>query len=216
MFEGKHGMILLKTDRILNHERYWLKPIDQPLKYDDLSLFDQNGYDLTRAEQYYASANGYKPKEHRYRFTCKEPWYVESYRSIEGAHLNHADLYFRRGFGGDAREQLKEIVREQPVFHKLMSMRPKWGMDISVDYADKQGNVFELLHFEWDGFFFDHVLEMKRQVEHVIANIDWDEGAKEMLERKDEWHSLDFFGQSDWKQAFWGLPKEQFKEVIWK
>ena len=209
-------MILLRTERELNPERYWLKPIKHELEYNDLALFDQNGYDLTKAEQIYAKANGFNPIGHRYRYTCKDPWYVESYRTVEGPHLNHCDLYFRRGFGGDAREQLKKIAADQPVFHKLLSMRPKWGMDISVDYADKQGNVFELLHFEWDGFFFDKVLEMKRQVEHVIDDIDWDKGAKEMLERKEEWHNLDFFGQSDWKQAFWGLPKEQFKEVIWK
>ena len=46
-------------------------------------------------------------------------------------------------------------------------MRPKWGVEISVDYAD-EFNVFELLHFEWDGFHFEEVLEHKKIVEEII------------------------------------------------
>ena len=63
---------------------------------------------------------------------------------------------------------------------------------------------------------FDKVLEKQREVEAIIAEVNWDSKAKEMIDRKDEWHHLDFFGQSDWKCEFWGLPKENFKEVIWK
>jgi hypothetical protein len=44
-------------------------------------------------------------------------------------------------------------------------MRPKWGMDISVDYADDQGNVFELLHWEYDGFNVDEIADKKINVE---------------------------------------------------
>ena len=65
-------MILLRTQRELNPERYWLKPIKQELEYNDLALFDQNGYDLTRAEQIYANANGFNPIGHRYRYRSEE------------------------------------------------------------------------------------------------------------------------------------------------
>ena len=76
--------------------------------------------------------------------------------------------------------------------------------------------MFELLHFEWDGFHFEEVLEHKKIVEEIVLNTDFNERAREMISRKDEWHHLGFFEQSDWKQKFWGLPKENFKEVIWK
>jgi hypothetical protein len=94
-------------------------------------------------------------------------------------------------------------------------MRPKWGVDISIDYADLQENVFELLHFEWDSFEIHEVYLMKEYVEARIKDVDWDFHANQMLSRKEEWKNLDFFAQSDWKQAYWGLPREQFKEVIW-
>lgn len=35
------------------------------------------------------------------------------------------------------------------------------GLDFSMDYADRAGNVFEVLHWEYDGFDFDEVAERK-------------------------------------------------------
>ena len=49
-----------------------------------------------------------------------------------------------------------------------------------------------------------------------LQNQDWDERAKTMLERKDEWHKLGFFEQSAWKTKFFGIEKERFKMVLWK
>lgn len=212
-------MKLILTDNQLDGTMYWTDPIPEKILNGfsdfDLSLFDQNGYDMTYVELQYATANGYEPKAHRYLFTCKTPWFEDEDPKRSGPHLNHADLYFRHGFNGEAKEQLKRKAVSDPIFNKFVHMRPKWGVDISVDYAD-EFNVFELLHFEWDGFHFEEVLEHKKIVEEIVLNTDFNERAREMISRKDEWHHLGFFEQSDWKQKFWGLPKENFKEVIWK
>ena len=213
-------MKLVKTNNTLNVDHHWLEPIDQSLldsfTAQDLALYDQNGYDLTLVEQAYAKANGYTPKEHRYLFTCKSPWFIDEDPKTYGPHLNHSDLYFRRGFAGEALQQLKEKAKEHPIFHKFTQMRSKWGVDMSIDYADWDGNVFELLHFEWDNFHPDKVLEHQRIVEDIVMDTNFDRKAGEMLSKKDAWHHLGFFEQSDWKQNFWGLPRENFKEVIWK
>lgn len=202
-----------------HYNPYWSNPIPDwflaKLQPEDLDLFDQNGYDMTTAEQCFALYNSHVPQNHRKRYTNKLEWMVDLDMSSSGPHLNHCDLYQRRGFSGEALQQVRELATKWPIYHKLSRMRPKWGVDISVDYADKDGNVFELLHFEWDDFNLPVVLDKKTVVEQLVSDIDWDSKAKEMLERKNEWHHLDFFGQSDWKQQFWGLPKEQFKEVIW-
>jgi len=204
----------------LNPHKNWKKAIpDSELSKftaGELALFDQNGYDLTVVERAFAAANGYVVQAHRDKFTCKTPWFRDLDAKTYGPHLNHADLYFRHGFAGAALKQLEERSKVHPIFHKFTQMRPKWGIDISVDYADFDGNVFELLHFEWDGFDLIQVTEQKLKVEKIVKGIDFDAKAQEMLDRKKEWHHLDFFGQSDWKQAFWGLPKENFKEVIWR
>ena len=213
-------MKLKLLDNQLSSDSYWTKPISQHIldsfTADDLALFDQNGYDLTPVEQEYAKANGYLPKEHRYLYTCKSKWFTDLEPQTNGPHLNHSDIYFRHGFDGEALQQLENKAKTDPIFHKFTQMRSKWGVDMSIDYADFDGNVFELLHFEWDSFTPQLVKVVKNTVENLVLKTDFDLKAQEMIERKDEWHHLGFFEQSDWKQKFWGLPPENFKEVIWK
>ena len=60
------------------------------------------------------------------------------------------------------------------------------------------------------------IADKKAKMEEFLLNQDWDERAKTMLERKDEWHKLGFFEQSDWKTKFFGIEKERFKMVLWK
>ena len=85
-----------------------------------------------------------------------------------------------------------------------------------MDYADRQGNAFEILHWEYDCFDYDEVQVIKLQVQAKFATMDWDDAATTLLKYKDEWHHLDFFAQSDWKCNYFGVPKERFKMVIWK
>ena len=60
------------------------------------------------------------------------------------------------------------------------------------------------------------IRDSQRIVEDIVMDTNFDRKAGEMLSKKDAWHHLGFFEQSDWKQNFWGLPRENFKEVIWK
>ena len=60
-------------------------------------------------------------------------------------------------------------------------MRPKWGLDFSIDYCDREGNVFELLHWEYDGFDYNEVAGKKEIMDEFLVNQDWDERAQTML-----------------------------------
>ena len=197
---------------------YWQNPVAK-LTYiptaDDFALFDQNGYDLTEIEKHFASSNMTGIDSHRcHRTAIKKPWFIQS-TTIEGAHLNHSQLFERKGYEGAALEQLQYWAQELPLVHKLISLRPKWGLDISMDYADTAGNVFELLHWEWDSFDYAEISEVKQQVEPIIQAIDWADAATHLLKHKSEWHNLDFFAQSDWKCKYFNITKERFKMVIW-
>ncbi len=207
------------TDNQFNPNGYWDKPLGKLVflpTIDDLALFDQNGYDLTELEKHYASSNCAGPDSHRcHRTALKLPWFVQDY-AIEGPVLNHSLLFERKAYTGQALEQLKMWARDLPLIHKLLAMRPKWGLDFSMDYVDRAGNSFEVLHWEWDSFNYEEVLKVKEYVELKLSSIDWNDAAAQILFRKDEWHSLDFFAQSDWKCNYFGIPKEQFKMVIWK
>ena len=63
---------------------------------------------------------------------------------------------------------------------------------------------------------YQEIADKKEKMEEFLLNQDWDERAKTMLERKEEWHKLGFFEQSEWKTKFFGIDKERFKMVLWK
>lgn len=201
-----------------NPNGYWDKPIGKmvfiPLA-EDLALFDQNGYDLTVLEQHFANTNDTKIQTHRlHRYAIKQDWFTQADK-IEGAVLNHSLLFERKAYTGAALEQLQYWANNLPLIHKIIAMRPKWGLDFSMDYVDRKGNAFEVLHWEFDGFNYDEICAVKNYIEPILQAIDWDEAGEQILKHKDQWHHLDFFAQSDWKCNYFGIPKERFKMVTW-
>lgn len=210
--------MLMLTSNQFNPNGFW----NQPIIYDGIpgpetvALFDQNGYDLTLIEQLYSIANDQPSTIHRHehRQSIKQDWIVSD--TIQaGAHLNHSLLFERKGYAEEALEQLHSYTKANPLLYKVIAMRPKWGLDFSIDYANHDG-VFEILHWEWDGFDYDEVLYHKERMEIKLCSIDWNDAAKQIMHHKDQWHHLDFFEQSDWKCHYFGIVKEQFKMVIWE
>ena len=213
-------MKLHVTDAKFNPNPYWTERIKSVFACppdEAVALFDQNGYDLTKLEQLYAVANGVNTTKHRdnEHITLRQTWF-EDLEPIVGAHINHAVMFERKGYQGEALQQLQGWATHSTHFHKLIAMRPKWGLDFSIDYCDREGNVFELLHWEYDGFQHDEIAEKKVRMEEFLLKQDWKDRARVMLERKSEWHDLPFFEQSEWKTQFFGIEKERFKVVLWK
>jgi hypothetical protein len=95
-------------------------------------------------------------------------------------------------------------------------MRPKWGLDFSMDWTDAAGNAFEVLHWEYDGFDYEEIQEVKLFMEPIFASIDWQHAGQQLLKRKAEWHHLGFFEQSAWKCRYFNIMPERFKMVIWE
>lgn len=196
----------------------WTTPIDKlfPPIACDMALFDQNGYDLTDLEKRYDEVNGNRQKLHRtHRTAIKQDWLMQSEKD-EGAVLNHSMLLERKSYSGAALEQLHFWARSVPLVYKIISIRAKWGLDFSMDYVDRKGNTFEVLHWEFDGFEFDEIELRRIKYQEKFASIDWDDAAHSLLLAKDKWHNLDFFAQSEWKCGYFGIESERFKQVIWE
>jgi len=207
-------MMLVKTSAILNPNPTWGVPLD--LEYvpnqNCMKYFDQNGYDLTPLEQEYAKVNATPFQDVRWRSAIKQDWFTCD--SISGVHLNHADLYERKAYHGYALEQLSGYAEGMPTIYKLMHMKPKWGVDISIDYVDK-GKAFEVFHYEWDDFAYARVAEKQAQIEELALNTDWEHLADVFWKRRSEWMHLDFDGQSRYKTDYLGIEPERFKLVAW-
>lgn len=208
---------LATTAHTFDPNPYW----DKPLKLKHITwvvpdLFDQNGYDLCHVERLYADCNCAPPHTIRgHRTALFQDWLVQVYKK-EGAVLNHGYLFERKGYTGEAREQLEQWAAKEPVFHKMLNIKPKWGLDFSMDYYDSEGNTFEVLHWEYDGFDCDEINEIKQKMEPILTSIDWDDAAKQLLKKKDEWYPLDFFSQSDYKCRYFGIEQERWKMVVWE
>lgn len=210
-------LILASTK--FNPNPYWCEAlkVDVTPVYAVHDLFDQNGYDLSYIEQLFCVVNREHDilNSHRdHRTALRQCWMAQVYKK-EGAVLNHALLFERKGYTGEALEQLKQWAQEHPAYYKLINIKPKWGLDFSMDYYDSDGNTFEVLHWEYDGFEYNEINDKKLQVEEQLVSIDWDDAAKEILKRKDEWYHLDFFKQSDYKCRYFGIGSERWKMVVW-
>lgn len=213
--------MLAVTDNTFRWSGYWVKPIPTYMyEWKDapgsewVDIFDQNGYDLTKLECLYALSNNSLSVEHRYKQTLKKDWFTQDAKTT-GAVLNHAYLFERKGYLGDAAVQLNGWATINNTLYKVSKYRPKWGIDFSMDWVDHLGNVFEILHFEFDGFNYNEIQNAKEQLESKFLSIDWEDAGKSLLARKSEWHHLGFFEQSDWKCNYFGIMPERFKMVAW-
>ena len=207
---------MILTDNKLHRDAYFVNATEEINVLKDkncVDLFDQNGYHLTKAEQAFLSYNGYKPIERRHEDCLRYDWLTWDKR--EGAHINHSDLFERKGFNDHAKEQLLAFASVNPMLYKLVKMKPKWGIDISIDYVSTDA-VFEVFHYEWDSFEYDAVIEKKLEIEKFVLNLDWEEVAKDLWKKKDKWYNLDFFEQTQWRTDYFGLSPEKFKNVIWE
>ena len=207
-------MNLTKTQNSLNPMPTWGIALDSSYvpSRECMKYFDQNGYDLTPLEQEYAFANTSPAEKVRWRTAIKHDWFTCD--SDRGVHLNHADLYERKGYHGYALEQLSGYAEGIPTIYKLMHLKPKWGIDISIDYVDA-GKAFEVFHYEWDDFDYNRVAEKQAQIEELVLNTDWEHLANVFWDRRTEWMHLDFDGQTRYKTDYLGLEPERFKLVVW-
>lgn len=207
---------MILTENQLDPSPFWTnKTTKEDILLDPLcvDLFDQNGYHLTKVEQAFAETNGYPLINRRHETVLRYNWLT--WDKFDNAHINHSDLFQRKAYGGKALEQLKTYAKDNPMLYKIIKMKPKWGIDISIDYVSED-NVFEVFHYEWDSFDFEAVTVKKQEIEQFVLSKDWDKEAEKLLRCKEEWYDLPFFEQTEWRTNYFGLEPENFKNVIWE
>jgi hypothetical protein len=199
-------MRLVKQDVEFTSHPYLTKPIPQTL-VDNLSLrdFDKDGYEVPAPlERAYYDIAGIKLNhEIQYHVAPVTPWYIDADNCEEGLVLDHCMLLTRYALSGNARKQIEETKNNRPILQKLLSIKPKWGVDFSLDYVSKD-IVMEVIHIEQDFDTLEEANKAKMKLETIIECTDWELGVHQLLERKSEWESLSSDDHSDYKAQFFG------------
>jgi hypothetical protein len=102
-----------------------------------------------------------------------------------GLVLDHCMLLTRYAFAGEAREQLEELKKNRPIVNKLLSIKPKYGIDFSLDYVTHDV-IMEVIHIEQDFTTLKEANEAKEQLEHIIDTTDWYQGVVDLQRKRHE------------------------------
>ena len=199
-------MQLIRLKANFTDSPYLTKPIER-LQVETLPFkdFDKDGYEVpTPLEYLHYEANGVElNREIQYHIAPVQEWYTDIESSEHGLVLDHCMLLTRYAFAGEAREQLVEVSKNRPILQKLLNIKPKWGIDFSLDYVT-HNIVMEVIHIEQDFDSINAAQDAKNRLESIIDNTDWYDGAMKLWTKRDEWMHLSSDDQSDYKAQFFG------------
>ena len=188
---------------------YLTKPIERQL-IETLPLkdFDKDGYEVpTPLEHLHYEANGVElNRKIQFHIAPVQEWYYDMEASEHHLVLDHCMLLTRYAFAEEAREQLEEVCVNRPILKKLLNIKPKWGIDFSLDFVTHE-IVMEVIHIEQDFDSVEEAYDAKERLENIIDNTDWYEGAVKLWKRKDEWENLSSDDHSDYKAQFFGWAR---------
>lgn len=179
------------------------------LRTASADYFDKDGFELTKLEQGYYWVNGYPLDHHTLNHVCfDDRWMWLRSDAPKGFIVDHCILLHRCDFTESAREQLHSFKREIPKISYLLQCKQKWGLDLALDYFDGD-NMYEIIHIEQDFHTSEECTAYKENIEKFVLATDWEDAAKRLITKKDEWSSLVGFAQNDWKARFFGFPKAE-------
>jgi len=185
---------------------YLTKPIQQ-LDAETLPLrdFDKDGYEVPAPLElaYYKSNNVIMNTEIQYHIAPVQEWFTDTENSEHGLVLDHCMILTRYALAGEAREQLEEVAKNRPIVNKLLSIKPKYGIDFSLDYVTHDV-IMEVIHIEQDFTTLEEANAAKEKLEHIIDTTDWYQGVVDLQSKKHEWENLSSDDHSDYKAQFFG------------
>jgi hypothetical protein len=119
-----------------------------------------------------------------------------------GLILDHSLILHRCRYEGYAEHQLKKIKATIPEAEWLLTTPQKWGFDFALDSVDENGNIYEVLHVEYDSYNYDTFVKSMQIFDFKVRHTDWRDASRQVLAHKDQWKNLTGFAQNDWKANF--------------
>lgn len=169
---------------------------------------DHEGFDLNEIEQEYHIANNVA--------LSNDPTWYKDGQGVTGANaiilpwieqtedslliVDHSHFVFRHPIRGAAAAQVEKYAKQRPELYRVLSAEFKCGLDLCIDYLDKEAGVVQpIVHIEWD---FDSQLDLRNQserVEQILQHIDWKQTVPVILRYNEiaKQNKVDAFSQAD-------------------
>lgn len=174
------------------------------LLHEHLNYFDRDGYELTVLER--SIHNHFQiPLGHCLNHVSVCERWVHQLHKCSVA-LDHSLISHRYSYEGEARKQIDSLCKIRPELRKLLAIKPKWGIDFSVDYIDTN-NCFELVHIECDSYKYEEIHLMITKLMALITSTDFTQLAMSLIDEKDKWEKLNSDDQSDYKAKKFGFKR---------
>ena len=189
-----------RLDMHLFNSPYCNKSVEN-LDTSDFNYYDKDGFELNLAERKFYSAMGYPVNHQILNHSCwQEPWFELENNNL-GIILDHCMFLCRASYCGQAKEQLDSLSSSIPYAGLLIKTKLKWGFDFALD-AVRDGEVFEVLHIEYDHNNFELFRNQMISFEWTVRHTDWQDAADRIWQARDQWKPLKGFDQNHWKSKF--------------
>jgi hypothetical protein len=167
----------------------------------DFLYYDKDGFELNSAEQKFYKVMGYPIDYPILNHVCwQEPWF-ELESQIKDFILDHSMTLCRCEYIGEAKQQLEHLKTSIPQAEFLLRTRKKWGYDFALD-AIREGELFEVLHIEYDHNDYDKFVVSMINFEWFVRHTDWSDAADRIWTSRDQWKNLTGYKQNDWKANY--------------
>lgn len=170
-----------------------------------VDFFDKDGYELTRLEQAFYTAQGYQVT----KYTADHPGVFQPWISVEHPFISidHSCAMYRCSFEGSAKKQVEYQRKNNYRYGWLLTSNKKWGLDLDIDYCDENISL-EVLHLEWDSPSKDKIEEERIKAEQLVLQTDWEDAAHRIWALRDQWQPLKgWYAQAHWKATYFGLER---------
>lgn len=166
---------------------------------EDFLFYDKDGFELNKAEQKY-----YALMEHDLSDCLNHPTFTKTWYTTTSDNLivDHSLILYRCEYRGDAKHQLLTLKKTLPQASLLINTRAKWGFDLALDSVDPNGDIYEVIHIEYDTSIFSQFCSELNKTQEHVNRIDWHNAARTIWLHKSQWQNLRGFAQNDWKAKF--------------
>jgi hypothetical protein len=197
------------ADNTFNRYLELQHPIDHLFfNNDNVSYFDQDGFELTVLERASYEINGVATTNILNHVGDQQPWIILKDHCFK---IDHSAIMQRWQFVNQAQDQLHQYKNRLPQLKKFLNLQPKWGLDFDLEYYDHDCYI-EVIHIEIDYRNYYEAVAVKSMLEERIKNTDWYDFVQNLLKHREQWAGLKGFAQNDWKARYWGLNRAEVTE----